>query len=316
MTTATKTLVLKTAIGTYGHTAALKDGTVTPNGVKFDHVEVTPIINAFRRMCRNLEFDVCEMAITTYLTAKAFNKPFTALPVVLVRAFHHGGVVYNVKSGIKEPKDLEGRKVGVRAYTVTSGAWARGILATEYGVDLKKVTWVIIDEEHVVEYKVPSNVVTVAPGKSLMDMLLGGDIDAAIGAGASDSPDIKPLIASARQAEADWFKRTGVYPINHTLVVKDALLTANPWLAPELFAAFKAAKERYLDHLNQPGQLSPDDQAWVQRKSLVGPDPLPYGVEANRKALEAIIQFAYDQQILPRKFAVEEIFAANTLGLG
>ena len=160
MTTATRTTTLKTAIGTYGHTKGLKDGSVAAPGLQFDHVEVTPIINAFRRMCRTLEFDVSEMAITTYLTAKAYNKPFTALPVFVVRQFHHAPLVYNVKSGVQSPKDLEGKRVGVRAYTVTSGVWARGILATEYGVDLSKITWVIADEEHVEEYHkdTPSNV--------------------------------------------------------------------------------------------------------------------------------------------------------------
>jgi 4,5-dihydroxyphthalate decarboxylase len=313
MTTTTQTLTLKTAIGTYGHTAALKDGSVTPQGIKLDHVEVTPIIAAFRRMCRNLEFDVCEMAVTTYLTAKAFNKPFTALPVVPVRAFHHGGMSYNVKSGIKEPKDLEGRKVGVRAYTVTSGVWARGILASEYGVDLNKVTWVINDEEHVKEYTPPSNVQLVSAEKSFIDMMLAGEIDAAIGAGSTDSPDIKPLIPSARQAEADWFKRTGIYPINHMIVVKDEVLASNPWVAAELLAAFKASKQRFLDHLDRGQQLTPDDQSWIQRKALVGGDPLPYGVEGNRKGLEAVIQYAYDQKILPKKYSVEEIFAPNAL---
>src|SRR5215510_5040913 len=143
MATATRTTVLKTAIATYPHTQGLKDGTVTAPGIQFEHLEITPIIAAFRRMCRALEFDVSEMAITTYLTARAYHKPFTALPVFVVRQFHHAPIVYNVQSGVTSPKDLEGKKVGVRAYTVTTGVWARGILATEYDVDLSKVTWVL-----------------------------------------------------------------------------------------------------------------------------------------------------------------------------
>src|ERR1700741_4472725 len=139
---------LTTAIATYPHTKALKDGSVTAGGLTFDHVEVTPIGGPCRRNVRTLEFDVSEMAITTYLTAKAHGKAFTALPVFIMRQFHHTPIVYNVKSGVKSPKDLEGRKVGVRAYTVTTGVWARGILATEYGVDLSKVTWVVVDEGH------------------------------------------------------------------------------------------------------------------------------------------------------------------------
>src|SRR5262245_63685583 len=144
---------LKTAIATYPHTRGLKDGRVTLPGLELEHVEVSPIVGACRRMGPGLEFDMCEMAITTYLTAKAYGKPFTALPVFVMRQFHHAPMVFNVKAGVVSPKDLEGKKVGVRAYTVTTGVWARGILATEYGVDLDRITWVVNDEEHVREYQ-------------------------------------------------------------------------------------------------------------------------------------------------------------------
>jgi len=149
-------LSLKTAIATYPHTAALKDGSVKPSGIDLEFVEVSPIIGAFRRMVRTLEFDVCEMAITTYLCARANGKEFTAIPVFPVRAWHHGATSYNTKSGVEKPSDLTGKRVGVRAYTVTTGVWARGILASEYGVDWDKTTLVIADEEHVAEYKAPS----------------------------------------------------------------------------------------------------------------------------------------------------------------
>jgi 4,5-dihydroxyphthalate decarboxylase len=212
MATTTTPTVLKTAIATYPHTQGLKDGTVTAPGLRFEHIEVSPIVAAFRRMCRTLEFDVSEMAITTYLTARAYNKPFTALPVFVLRQFHHAPIVYNVKSGIASPKDLEGKKVGVRAYTVTTGVWARGILATEYGVDLSKVTWVLNDEEHVEEYQkvYPSNVVYQA-GANLGQMVANGELAAAIGVGRVDSPDVKPLIPNAREAEAAWYQKTGLY---------------------------------------------------------------------------------------------------------
>src|SRR5262245_42185554 len=203
MATATQTQVLKTAVATYPHTKALKDGRVTIPGVELDHVEITPIIGAFRRMCRRLEFDVCEMAVTTYLTARAFGKPFTALPVFVMRQFHHSPVVYNTTVGVASPKDLEGKKVGVRAYTVTTGVWARGILATEYGVALDKVTWVVNDEEHVEEYQkaYPANVV-YQPGANFAEMVASGELTAAIGAGRVESPNVKPLIPNAGEAEA------------------------------------------------------------------------------------------------------------------
>src|SRR6478672_10800949 len=182
----------KTALVTYPHTQPLKDGTVVPRTFTFDFEDMPVIIKAFRRMVRTLEFDVSEMAITTYLTAKAHGKAFTALPVFVMRQFHHTPIVYNVKSGVKSPRDLEGKKVGVRAYTVTTGVWARGILASEYGVDLSKVTWVVVDEEHVQEYQKPANV-EERPGANLGQMLAKGELAAAIGAGTVDSPDILPL---------------------------------------------------------------------------------------------------------------------------
>jgi 4,5-dihydroxyphthalate decarboxylase len=294
----------------------LKDGTVSAPGVQFEHIEVSPIVAAFRRMCRSLEFDVCEMAITTYLTAKAYNRPFTALPVFVMRQFHHAPMVYNVKSGVASPRDLEGKKVGVRAYTVTTGVWARGILATEYGVDLSKVTWVLADEEHVEEYHkhYPPNVVYQA-GANLGAMVASGELAAAIGVGRVDSPDVKPLIPNAREAEAAWYHKTGLYPINHAVVVKDALVQADPSLAPRLYAAFKEAKAAFLQQLDAGANLSGEAQALAQRRSLVGDDPLPYGLARNRKTIEAVIKLAHDQKILPRLVQPEEMFVSTTLDL-
>lgn len=307
-------LRFKTAIGTYGHTASLKNGRVQPAGIDFAFIEIEPIIAAFRRMIRALEFDVSEMAITTYLCAKSFRKPITALPIFLLRSFPHAGITYNVKSGIKEPKDLEGRRVGVRAYTVTSGLWARGMLKTEYGVDLDKVTWVIVDEEHVQEYEAPPRVVSML-GKNLGEMLLSGEIDAAIGAGDLKSDDVKPLIPDAAARDADSYRRTGVYPINHTLVVRDEHLQQNPWVAEALFAAFKTAKEVYLDNLgNGDGQAERDDRL-LRARDLVGGDPLPYGVKPNVKTLEKVIEFNVDQRIIPRPVSVESLFFPSTLEL-
>lgn len=306
--------VLKTAIATYPHTRGLKDGTVSVPGVEFEHVEISPIIGAFRRMCRTLDFDLCEMAITTYLTAKAYDKPFTALPVFVLRQFHHSPIFHNIKSGVKSPKDLEGKKVGVRAYTVTTGVWARGILATEYGVELDKITWVVVDEEHVQEYRKPGNVIE-RPGANLAEMLGAGELAAAIGVGKVDSPDVKPLIPDAAAAEAAWYRKTGIYPINHTVVVKDALLKSDPSLAPRLFAGFDAAKAQLLKHLRSDAELPADLQLLARRRSIVGDDPLPNGLARNRKALEAIIRFAYEQKILARTVKPEEMFAANTLDL-
>src|SRR5262249_1886911 len=159
---------LKTVTRTQGNNLALKDGTVVPYSFRFQFEEVDPLIDAFRRMVRGLEFDVCEMALTTYMVARAHGKRFSALPIFLVRAFHHGAIVFNTKAGIRSPKDLEGKKVGVnRGYTVTTGVWARSILQQQYGVDLRKITWVLSGDEHVAEYRPPSNVVPIESGKKI-----------------------------------------------------------------------------------------------------------------------------------------------------
>ena len=305
---------LKTAIATYPHTKALKDGSVTAGGLQFDHVEVSPIVAAFRRMVRTLEFDVSEMAITTYLTAKAHGKAFTALPVFIMRQFHHAPIVYNVHAGVASPKDLEGKKVGVRAYTVTTGVWVRGILKSEYGVDLDKITWVVVDEEHVQEYRKPSNV-EERPKANLGEMVAKGELAAAIGAGKVDSPDVTPLFPNAAELEAAWYRKTGIYPINHTVVIKDSLLQADPTLGPRVFSAFKDAKGALLKQLAGGGELSGEAQTLAQRRKVVGDDPLPYGLAKNRSAMEAIIRFALDQKILPRAVEPEAMFPGNTLGL-
>jgi len=308
--------VLKTALATYPHTRELKKGTVMLPGIRLEHVEIAPIRDAIHRMCRNLEFDVCEMAVTAYLTAKAYGKPFTALPVFVMRQFPHALMVYNVKSGIASPKDLEGKKVGIRAYTVTTGVWGRGILATKYGVDLDKITWVAVEEEHVEEYQnaCPPNV-TYRIGGNLQEMVATGELAAAIGVRPVDSPDVKPLIPDGADAAAAWYRETGIYPINHMVVVRDSLLQSQPELGPQLFNAFKEAKEAFLAQLDLAGELSADAQALAHRRNVVGNDPLPYGLQRNRKAVEAIIQLAQDQKILQQKVKAEEMFASNTLDL-
>src|SRR5213593_2713223 len=208
---------LKTALGVRGHTQPLIDGTVKPRGFELEFEDVPVIIKAFRRMVRGLDFDICELAMTTYLCAHAHGKAFTAIPVFPMRAFHHGAILYNTDTGVRTPKDLEGRKVGVnRGYTVTTGVWARSILQHEHGVDLDKVTWVLSGDEHVAEYRPPSNVVPIEQGKKMGDMLAAGELAAAIGIEA-DSPDVKPLIPHPLEAGLEALRRNGHYPINHTV---------------------------------------------------------------------------------------------------
>jgi 4,5-dihydroxyphthalate decarboxylase len=308
---------LTIAIGNYGLTKPLKDGTIRIADRNVEYIQVDPIVAAMRRMARGLEFDICEMAWTTYLCAKAYGKPITAIPVFLTRNFHHWAIFYNVNSGIKKPKDLEGRTVGVnRGYTVTTGLWVRGSLHTEYGVDLNKITWAPTDDEHVAEYKAPPNVDYSNRGKPIADLLLSGKIPAAVGDVKMNSPDIQPLIPDARKAGFAYFRKTGVYPINHGLVVKDSLLRAEPGLAVDLFRAFQEAKKIYLAHLDAGKNLSPADETAIALKQVVG-DPFPFGTNTgpNRKALETIVEFAVDQKVIPAKFSLEELFAPGTLNL-
>jgi 4,5-dihydroxyphthalate decarboxylase len=223
---------------TQGNNRALKDGSVKPKTFAFDFIEVDPLIDAFRRMVRGLEFDICEMAITTYICAKAHGKRMTAVPIFIVRAFHHGAILVNTKAGIRTPKDLEGKRVGVnRGYTVTTGVWARSILQEEHGVDLSKITWVLSGDEHVAEYRPPANVVPIEKGKKMADMLVLGELVGAIGVDI-DHPDVRPLIPHALEAGLASLKRNGHYPINHTVVIKDDLIAAHPGLASEVFEAF------------------------------------------------------------------------------
>src|SRR5215813_1348311 len=161
---------LKTVFRPLGHTEALRQGTVRPKHFEIDYEDVPVLIEAFRRMVRGLEFDVCELAFTTYLCSKQYGKPFTAIPVFPARVFHHGAILYNTKSGILHPKDLEGKTVGVhRGYTVTTGVWARSILQHECGVDLKKITWLLSGDEHVEEFRPPANAMPIEKGKTLQD---------------------------------------------------------------------------------------------------------------------------------------------------
>ena len=307
---------LRTVTRTQGNNAALKDGRVKPEGFELDFEEVPVLVSAFRRMVRELAYDVCEMALTTYLTAREHGVKFTAIPVFLVRDFHHGAILKHRGAGIASPRDLEGREVGVnRGYTVTTGVWARAILAEEYGVDLDKVTWVLSGDEHVAGYVPPANVVPLPSGRRMEDDLANGVIGAAIGVSA-DSPEVVPLIPEGREAGLAAFDARGHYPINHLVVIRDDVLAANPGVAKAIFEAFAASKVLYLDALRsgrivEPTGIDRLHLAMMERMT----DPLPYGLEANRATLETLIAHATAQGILKKPVVLDEIFAAETLGL-
>ena len=301
---------------TSGCTRAVKDGTSRTRHYDLRFEEVPVLIQAFRRMVRSLEFDVSEMAFTTYLVAKAHGKPFTALPVFCVRDFHHGAVLRSATAGGIVPKDLEGRRVGVnRGYTVTTGVWARGILADEYDLDLSRVTWVLSGDEHVAEYQPPPNVVPAAPGEDVPEMVASGELAAGIGINAAD-PRLTTLIPDAAEAGYRALRDRGLYPINHTVVVRDELLAAHPDLAADLFAAYADSKNRYVAELRRglsdPG---PADLMYQRVMRITGADPLPYGIAPNRAMIDQLIRYAVDQKILDKPVAAEDLFPESTHGL-
>jgi 4,5-dihydroxyphthalate decarboxylase len=322
---------LRTVLGPFGHTQPLKDGRVTVEGTEIEIVHVDPMVAAYRKMVRNLEYDICEVAVTTYLVAKSFNKGFTALPIPLNHMLHFGDVQVGTDTGINVPADLVGKRVGVRAYTVTTGVWVRGILQSEYGVDPSSIAWYTDDEEHVTEYQAPPNVVA-SSGASLVDLFQQAKIDAAFagpaGLGRVGAPregwnqgneardamhttrDFKPLFPDAARLDAEWVTRTGIYPIHGVVCVKDEILAAQPELPRRLLEAFTRAKEIYLAQLAASGPQTADDKKWVGLQKIVGPDPLPFGLDANHRTIEALIDYALAQKLIPRRYDPAEVFVS------
>jgi 4,5-dihydroxyphthalate decarboxylase len=319
------TLTLTTALRTHGHTAALKTGEVPIQGVTLSYVEVEPQILAFRKMVREVAFDVCEIAPTTYIIAKAYGAPFTAIPIFFERRFHHAGLLVRDDAGIRHPKDLEGKKVGVRAYSVTTGVWTRGILVNEFGLDSSQVTWVVDDEEHVTQFKLPPNVQHVPEGKSLASMMAAGEIQAGFAANAGigregppkagwqakerkETSSYRELFSDPDALGAEWFRRTGIYPMHSTLVIKDEILKANPWLPRAMFDAFQESKLRYVNRLRNGESVGKNAPRYHKLMKVVGDDPLPYGLGINRRSVETLILYAFQQMLIPRMLTVDELF--------
>lgn len=308
--------VLKTVTRRQGNNAAILDHVVTPPhfNLEFEHVPV--LVHGFRRMVRNLEFDVCEMALTTYLCAKEHGVEFTALPVFLVRGFHHGAIHVLRDSNIEHPKQLEGKRVGIgRGYTVTTGVWARSILAEEYGVDLDSITWVLQGDEHVQSYRHPENVVSAKDGETMEGLLDSGDLAALINV-KHDRDDIISLIPNPMEQGIRALLERGHYPINHLIAVRNDVLQAYPALAEELFEAFAESKRLYVQSLGA-GKISEPttiDSMHLQLCAL-DRDPLPYGIEPNRTVLESLVEHATAQQILRKPVDINSVFAESTLPL-
>jgi 4,5-dihydroxyphthalate decarboxylase len=272
------TMRLRTLLGNHPCTAALKDGSIKSDLVEFDFVDYSPTHKGFKPMVREGAFDVSEMAIVTYLMAKNFNKPMVLLPDVVMARFQHGHAVYNAKHGALKPVDLNGKRVGIRSFTTTTGAWLRGILANDYGVDLNSIDWVTFEEAHVAEY--PDRTKRAPRDKQIIQMLLDGELDAVLGEKV-DHPDLKPLFSDVKAEEAAWFAKHGVRPINHMVVVKQELSDRHPDIVREV--------HRMLSEAATSGKA-------------------PFTSGDIRRSLQCITTYAAQQGLIARAFAIDELF--------
>jgi 4,5-dihydroxyphthalate decarboxylase len=278
---------LRSLLGDHPGTAALKSGSIKSDVVAFDFVDYSPAHKGFKPMVREAAFDVSELAIVTFLMAKSFGKPMVLLPNVVVGRSQHGYALYNAKHGTLKPADLNGKRVGIRSFTTTTGAWLRGILANDHGVDLDSIDWVTFEEAHVAEFK---DTTKRAPaGKQVVQMLIDGELDAVLGEKV-DHPDLKPLFADVAAEEKTWFEKHKVMPINHMVVVSQKLSDANPAAVQEI--------HRLLD-----------------ASAAASPAAPRFNADEMRRSLELIIHYCTQQKLIPRAFTVNELFDDVTRAL-
>ncbi len=290
-------MTLHTMLGNYPNTKPLKSGAIHSDLVDLDFVEVKVANNLFKSVVRDAKYDVSELAIVTYLQAKAFGKPYVLLPAVLVSRGQHHTIAYNADRGTLGPSDLAGKRVGVRAYTVTTGVWVRGILANDYGVDLNKIEWITFEDPHVAEYRDPAVIKRAPEGKELVQMLLDGEIDAAVVGDKLPDPRLKHLIPDHETAAQKWAERHHGVPINHMVVVREELSRSRPDVVKDVFRQLHESKR----------------SAGLPDGSVL--DPYRFGVEACRPILEIILDFCQQQQLLPRHLSVDELFDDTTRAL-
>jgi 4,5-dihydroxyphthalate decarboxylase len=328
-----ESLRLRAALPRLPHTDALFTGAVAPEGAALEPIPVEPMIAAYRDMVRDLAYDLCELAPTTYLVARQAGVPLVALPIFLMRRFHHADVLCRVGSGISRPGDLVGRKVGVRAWSVTTGVWVRGLLTHEHGIDHRDISWFVDDDEHVTSLRLPENVERLEAGDSLASAFADGRIDAALGgragigragaprpgwstpgdAGSLASDEAYPLWPDAAALDAAGFRSSGVYPLHGLVCLRADLLRGRPWLGRALTEAFVRAKEAFLCGLPPVGEVATSLTGEAARyhalRPLVGEDPLPYGIPANRRSLAHLLHLAVEQGLLTRRPNLDELFA-------
>lgn len=280
---------LRALLGDYRNTSALKSGAVSSPRVAFDFDDVKLPQNAFKAVVRGA-YDVAELAIVTFLQALAHGRPVTLLPAVVMAIPPHPCLACNAQRGMLRPAELHGRRVGIRAHSVTTVTWVRGILADDYGVELDRVQWVAFEDPHVPECVEPPNVVRAPADKTLVGMLRAGELDAGV-VSVSDQADgvLQPVIPDAAAALALWRERHGVRPLNHVVVLHRELARTQPWLAEEMVRLLQESAARAAD--------------------MPGADSIVCGIEAMRPSLELIIRYAFQQGLIPRRFEVDELLA-------
>ncbi len=290
-------LTLRTNLADYPVTKAMKDGRVTSDLVTLDYCGPRPAHNGFKAMVRENQFDAGELAIVTFLQAKAYGKPYVLLPAPISGRFQHHCAGFNSEFGHLDPKDIEGKKVGVRTYSQTTALWIRGVLRHEYGVDLDKVTWMTLGDGHLAEYHDPVNCVRLPAGSNIPQMMLDGQLDAALlGEDMPKDPRVRTLVPDAHNAAKSWYKREGFVPINHMFVVHQNISKQHPEAVREIYRMI--AESRALTEGGVP-EVFP-----------------PMGLEANRKCLQTAIDWALDQKIIPRALSIDELFDDVTGSLG
>jgi 4,5-dihydroxyphthalate decarboxylase len=286
---AAKTKLL-TLLGNYPNTLALKNGDVKSDLVDFDFADVKVSNTAFKPLVREAKFDVAELAIVTFLQAKTYGKPYVLIPATVLGRGQHHTIAYSPERGELKPSDLAGKRVGVRAYTQTTGAWVRGFLADDYGVDTAEVRWVTFEDPHLAEYKDPDFVTRAGEGKTLVQMLLDGELDAAIVGDALPDPRLKPLIPDADAVARRWAQTHGGVPINHMMVVRGAIAKSGPDIVQEIYRLLQESR-----------RAAPPPAGGLL-------DPWRFGVEENRRSLEIVIDYSFRQKLIARKFSVDELF--------
>ena len=284
-------------LGTYPSTEAMLNGTVRSDLIELDFAKVPRASNAFKRVVRDMEFDIAELAIITFLLAKAHGKPLVLLPAVIVGRYQHPYIVYNAERGVLSPRDLNGKRIGLRSYSVTTATWVRGILQQDFDLDLSTVQWTTFEEPHVSEFVDPVNVKRAPADKDLVQMLLDGEIDAAIvGDGAKQDPRIKTLFPDPDAEAMAWKSRHQAIQINHMVVAKKSLLQTRPDVVREVFGMLQESRRIALDQGGNPGP--------------------EFGLEANRRNIEVAIDYCYDQKLIDRRMSVDELFDDTTRLLG